>query len=119
MQRSLDNATPIATIANIDSVWIVGDVFARDLGTVRSAESVDVTLPAYPGETLHGMIDNISDAMDPTSRTLKVRVVVPNPRHQLKPEMYATISVARIDGAAIHRAHDRGHSRRRIQLRFR
>src|ERR1700678_3128413 len=95
MQRSLDNATPIATIANLDSVWILGDVFERDLNTVRSAQSVEVTVPAYPGETLHGIISNISDALDPTSRTLKVRVVVPNPHHLLKPEMFATISIAR------------------------
>ncbi len=95
MQRSLDNAIPIATIANLDPVWIVGDVFERDLGTIRSAQSVDVTLPAYPGETLHGRISNISDAVDPSSRTLKVRVVVPNPQHRLKPEMFATLSIAR------------------------
>jgi membrane fusion protein, heavy metal efflux system len=95
MQRSLDNASPIATIANLDSVWILGDVFERDLGTLRSAQSVDVTLPAYPGETLHGRISNISDAIDPTSRTLKVRVIVPNPQHRLKPEMFATLSIAR------------------------
>jgi cobalt-zinc-cadmium efflux system membrane fusion protein len=95
MQRSLDNATPIATIANLDSVWILGDVFERDLGTLRSAQSVDVTLPAYPGETLHGRISNISDAIDPTSRTLKVRVVTPNPQHRLKPEMFANLSIAR------------------------
>ena len=95
MQRSLDNASPIATVANLDSVWILGDVFERDLSTVRSAQSVEVTLPAYPGETLHGTISNISDAMDPTSRTLKVRVVLPNPRHRLKPEMFANLSIAR------------------------
>ena len=95
MQRSLDNASPIATIANLDPVWILGDVFERDLGTVRSAQLVDVTLPAYPGETLHGRISNISDAMDPGSRTLKVRVVVPNPQHRLKPGMFATLSLAR------------------------
>jgi cobalt-zinc-cadmium efflux system membrane fusion protein len=95
MQRSLDNATPIATIANLDSVWILGDVFERDLGAVRSAESVDVTIPAYPGETLHGTISNISDTMDPTTRTVKVRVVVPNRQHRLKPEMFATLSIAR------------------------
>jgi cobalt-zinc-cadmium efflux system membrane fusion protein len=95
MQRSLDNASPIATIANLDSVWILGDVFERDLNTVRSAQSVEVTLPAYPDETLHGVISNISDAMDPTSRTLKVRVIVPNPQHRLKPEMFATLSIAR------------------------
>jgi membrane fusion protein, heavy metal efflux system len=95
MQRSLDNASPIATIANLDPVWILGDVFERDLGTVRSAQSVDVTLPAYPGETLHGRISNVSDAMDPASRTFKVRVVVPNPQHRLKPGMFATVSLAR------------------------
>ncbi len=95
MQRSLDNATPIATIANLDSVWILGDVFERDLGTIRAAQSVDVTLPAYPGETLHGTISNISDTIDPTSRTLKVRVVMANRQHRLKPDMFATLSVAR------------------------
>ncbi len=95
MQRSLDNASPIATIANLDSVWVLGDVFERDLSTIRSAQSVDVNLPAYPGETLHGTVSNISDAMDPASRTLKVRVVLPNRQHRLKPEMFATISVAR------------------------
>src|ERR1700744_5387603 len=79
MQRSLDNASPIATIANLDSVWILGDVFERDLSTVRAAQSVDVPFPAYPGETVRGKISNISDAMDPNSRTLKVRVVLANP----------------------------------------
>jgi cobalt-zinc-cadmium efflux system membrane fusion protein len=95
MQRSLDNASPIATVANLDSVWILGDVFERDLGTIRAAQSVDVTFPAYPGETLRGAISNISDAMDPTSRTLKVRVILPNPKHRLKPEMFANLSIAR------------------------
>jgi membrane fusion protein, heavy metal efflux system len=44
---------------------------------------------------LHGKISNISDAMDPTSRTIKVRVILPNPRHRLKPEMFASLSIAR------------------------
>lgn len=95
LQRSLDNASPIATIANLDSVWILGDVFERDLNTVRAAQSVDVTFPAYPGETVRGKISNISDAMDPTSRTLKVRVVLPNPKHLFKPEMFANLTIAR------------------------
>jgi cobalt-zinc-cadmium efflux system membrane fusion protein len=95
LQRSLDNASPIATVANLDSVWILGDVFERDLGAVRAAQSVEVTLPAYPDETWHGKISNISDAMDPTSRTLKVRVVLPNPKHLFKPEMFANLSIAR------------------------
>src|SRR3984957_5342133 len=95
MQRSLDNASPIATVANLDSVWILGDVFERDLSTVRAAQSVEINLPAYPGETLRGTISNISDVIDPTSRTLKVRVVLPNRQHRLKPEMFANLSIAR------------------------
>jgi cobalt-zinc-cadmium efflux system membrane fusion protein len=94
MQRSLDNASAIATIANLDSIWVVGDVFERDLASVHNAKSVDITFPAYPGETWHGVISNISDAIDPTSRTLKVRVVLPNPGHRLKPQMFATLSIA-------------------------
>ena len=95
MQRSLDNAVAIATIANLDSIWVVGDVFERDLAAVRNAKSVDITFPAYPGETWHGVISNIADAIDPTSRTLRVRVVLPNPGHRLKPEMFATLSIER------------------------
>lgn len=97
MQRSLDNATPIATIANIDSVWIVGDVFERDLASLKVGREVEILVPAYPGKQLTGRIVNISDAIDPNTHTLKLRVVLPNPNHLLKTDMFATI---RIPGAA-------------------
>jgi cobalt-zinc-cadmium efflux system membrane fusion protein len=97
MQRSLDNATPIATIANIDSVWIVGDIFERDLASIKPGREVQVSVPAYAGETLSGRVTNVGDAIDPNTHTLKLRVVLPNPKHTLKAEMFATI---RIPGAA-------------------
>lgn len=97
MQRSLDNATPIATIANIDSVWVVGDIFERDLATLKPGREVQISVPAYPGTTLSGRIANIGDALDPNTHTLKLRVVLPNPKHTLKTDMFATI---RIPGAA-------------------
>jgi len=93
LQRSLDNATAIATIANIDSIWVVGDLFPRDQGSVRAREPASITVNGYPGVTLHGVIDNISDSVDPVSLTLKVRVVLPNPGHRLKPQMYANMAV--------------------------
>lgn len=94
MQRSLDNATSIATIANLDTVWVVGDIFEKDLASVRPGRTVDIVVPAYPDLKLTGRIDNISDALDPTTHTLKVRVVLPNPKHQLKSDMFATIRIA-------------------------
>jgi membrane fusion protein, heavy metal efflux system len=97
MQRSLDNATPIATIANIDTVWIVGDVFERDLNSVKPGREVEIRVPAYPDLDLKGRVANIGDALDPNTHTLKLRVVLPNPKHTLKADMFATI---RVPGAA-------------------
>ncbi|HEY1498366.1 MAG TPA: efflux RND transporter periplasmic adaptor subunit [Acidobacteriaceae bacterium] len=94
LQRSLDNATAIATIANIDSVWAVGDLYPRDQGSIRVGDKTEITVNGYSDLTLHGPIQNISDAVDPVSLTLKVRVVLPNPGHRLKPQMYATMTVA-------------------------
>lgn len=101
LQRSLDNANAIATIADINSIWVVGDLYPRDLGSVKTGQPVDVSVTGYPGMVLHGVISNISDSVDPTSLTLKVRVVLPNPGHKLKPEMYATIAVTDQRGSAI------------------
>lgn len=101
LQRSLDNANAITTIANIDSIWVVGDLYPRDLASVKTGQPADITVTGYPGLTLHGVIDNISDSVDPTSLTLKVRVVLPNPGHKLKPDMYASVAVTNQKGNAI------------------
>jgi cobalt-zinc-cadmium efflux system membrane fusion protein len=93
MQRSLDNATTIATIANINNVWIVGDVFERDLASLKPGREVQIRVPAYPDMQLTGRIANVGDALDPNTHTLKLRVVLPNPKHLLKADMFATIRV--------------------------
>lgn len=93
LQRSLDNATSIATIANINDVWVIADLYPRDVQAVRRGQPVDVRVNGYPDTVYHGTVDNVSDAVDPTTLTLKVRIVLPNPRHKLKPQMYATVAV--------------------------
>lgn len=93
MQRSLDNATAIATIANIDSIWVVGDLYPRDLGDVHVGQPANITVNGYPDQVFHGKVDNISSAVDPTTLTMQVRVVLPNPGHRLKPDMYASMAL--------------------------
>ncbi|HEX3661428.1 MAG TPA: efflux RND transporter periplasmic adaptor subunit [Acidobacteriaceae bacterium] len=93
LQRSLDNATAIATIADINSIWVVGDLYPRDQGEVHAGQAAAITVNGYPGMTLHGTVNNISDAVDPVSLTLKVRVVLPNPQHRLKPDMFANMTL--------------------------
>lgn len=97
LQRSLDNASAngIATIANLDTVWVVGDVFERDLTLLKRAEHVDVTVQAYPGEVFHGVLANVGDVFDPATHTLRARVVLPNPGHRLKPAMFASLQISR------------------------
>ncbi len=101
LQRSLDNANAIATIANIDSIWVVGDLYPNDVGAVRPGQPVQVRVNGYQNEVRTGTVGNISDAVDATTLTLKVRVVLPNPGHKFKPQMFATISVANLKRQAI------------------
>jgi cobalt-zinc-cadmium efflux system membrane fusion protein len=89
--KSLDNADPLMTIADLSKVWIVGDVFEKDIAKVQAGTRVNVTVDAFPGQKWTGRVDSLSGALDPVTRTLKVRVALPNPGEKLKPEMFAAI----------------------------
>lgn len=95
MQRSLETTNGIATIANLDTVWVTGDLYEHDLGSVHLHDPVKITFPAYPGQTFQGTVANIGDALDPQTHAVKIRVVLSNPGHKLKPSMFAQIQVAR------------------------
>src|SRR5581483_12174249 len=91
--KSLESANPLVTIAELNTVWIVGDVYEKDVSKIAVGKPVVVTIQAYPGREWAGHIDSVSGTLDPTTRTLKVRVVLPNARQQLKPEMFGAIHV--------------------------
>lgn len=91
--KSLDNADPLITMADLSTVWIVGDVFEKDIAKVQPGKQVVISVDAYPGKQWTGRIESLSGALDPTSRTLKVRVALANANEKLKPEMFAAIHV--------------------------
>jgi membrane fusion protein, heavy metal efflux system len=91
--KSLESANPLITVADLNTVWIVGDVYEKDVSNVGRGKQVTVTLQAYPGQQWSGRIDSLSGVLDPATRTLKVRVALPNPDQRLKPEMFGTIHV--------------------------
>jgi len=91
--KSLESANPLITVADLNTVWIVGDVYEKDVAKVGRGKQVTVTLQAYLGRQWSGHIDSLSGALDPTTRTLKVRVAVANSDQRLKPEMFGTIHV--------------------------
>ncbi len=88
-----DNNTSLFTISDLKSVWIQANVYESNISLIKQGENVDVTTLAYPGRTFKGKIDRVMNVLDPTSKVMKVRVVLPNADYALKPEMYASIMV--------------------------
>ena len=93
--KSLDNANPLCTIADLWTVWAIGDVYEQDLASVRVGDSADVTVRAYPNDHWRGRIAAISSTFDTATHTLKLRVVLRNAGLRLKPDMFASIRVIR------------------------
>jgi cobalt-zinc-cadmium efflux system membrane fusion protein len=89
-----DNSTSLFTISDLKTVWIQANVYESNISYIHQGENVDVTTLAYPGKVFKGRIDKVMEVLDPTSKVMKVRVVLPNPGYTLKPEMYASITVA-------------------------
>jgi cobalt-zinc-cadmium efflux system membrane fusion protein len=88
------DGTPLMTVANLDTVWVIGDLFERDLQLVGRGQPATVSTGAYPGVRFEGRVDHISESIDTATRTAKVRVSVANPGGRLKPEMYAAVGLA-------------------------
>jgi cobalt-zinc-cadmium efflux system membrane fusion protein len=88
-----DNSTSLFTISDLKNVWIQANVYESNISLIHQGENVDVTTIAYPGKIFKGEIDKVMNVLDPTSKVMKVRVVLPNPNYLLKPEMYASITV--------------------------
>ena len=86
-------AAELYTIGELDRVWVIADVFEMDLARLKKGALVTIKVVAYPDQVFTGVVDWISDLLDPTSRTARVRCEVENPKRQLKPEMYATVTI--------------------------
>ena len=85
-------ATQVFTISNMNTVWVLANVYEHDLGFVHMGDAVEIQTDAYP-TTFHGKISFISPALDATSRTLQVRIVTDNPGGKLKKDLYVTAIV--------------------------
>jgi len=78
------------TISDLSYVWIVCDVYENDIATLGLGQSAEVRLNAFPNRVLKGTVSNIGALLDPTIRTAKVRIEVPNPGMMMRIGMFAT-----------------------------
>ena len=81
-------------VADVGTVWAVGEVYERDMAHVREGAEAEVVPAALPGTALRGRISYIDPRVDPVARTAKVRVEIANPREELRFGMYVTMRVA-------------------------
>lgn len=103
------------TIADLSHVWVICDVYENDLASVKLGEQAQIRLSAYPGKVLTGTIGDIGAILDPSIRTAKVRVQVPNPEGLLRLGMFATATfqsaqqatVVAVPSDAVLHLHDR------------
>jgi membrane fusion protein, heavy metal efflux system len=99
--KSLDAPAPLCTIADISTVWALGEIYEKDYADAKIGEEAQVSLNAYPGEHWSGRVGVVSGAVDPTTHTLHVRVVLPNPKGEIKPAMFGTIRILRSSSQGI------------------
>ena len=102
------------TISDLSSVWMVCDVYENDLPNVKLGEAAEIRLNAYPDKVITGRISNIGAVLDPSIRTAKVRVEVPNPG-VMRLGMFATATFSglkketytEVPASAVLHIHDR------------
>jgi len=91
--------TDLYTVVDLSKVWIVADVFENEAGNVRLGQTARVT-PSYDkSKSFLAKVSYIQPEVDPTTRTLKVRLDADNPATALKPDMYVDVTF-RVDSAA-------------------
>jgi membrane fusion protein, heavy metal efflux system len=82
------------TIGEADRVWVLGDLYELDMARVHPGAPATVTVVAYPDKTFQGSVDWVSGALDPNTRTAKVRFTFDNAERLLRPMMYATVQIS-------------------------
>ena len=86
-------ATDVLSIGQLDTVWVIAEVFEQQSGWIKNGQNVDMTVSAMPGQSWNGKVDYIYPVLDANTRTLRVRVRFDNPDYLLKPNMYAQLQI--------------------------
>lgn len=92
-------STPVFTIADMSTVWMVGNVREADAGHVHRGQAVEVGVLAYPDRTFTARVVYVAPTIDPNTHRLAVRAVIDNADGALKPEMFASFRILTGEGA--------------------
>lgn len=90
---NIETSTPLFTIVDMSNVWVVANVFERDLGRIRLKMPATITTQAYPDLSLTGIVSYLSPQVQPETRTAEIRIEVPNRNSQLRFGMFVDVDV--------------------------
>ena len=97
---NVDPSTPLFTVTDLSTVWVMADLYERDFANVGVGSAATISTAAYPGLSLRGRVAYVDPRVEPETRTAKLRVEVPNARDRLRLGMFVDVSV----GAAAARS---------------
>lgn len=98
--QNVTTSTELFTVIDLSSVWIVGDLYERDLGRVRVGSRAAMTSAALPGEAWQGVVTYIDPQVAPATRTARLRVETANARQRLRLGMFLEMVVDDLSPAA-------------------
>jgi Cu(I)/Ag(I) efflux system membrane fusion protein len=81
------------SIADLSDVWVLADVYEQDIAAVKTGQKASMTLTAFPGQSLDGTVAYVYPTVSEQTRTLKVRLQFSNPSMQIRPGMYADVTI--------------------------
>lgn len=94
-------ATPLFVVSDPSVLWVSIDAHEADVADLRAGARVNLLVPALAGQKFEATIAAVTDQIDPTTRTIKVRATVANPKRLLKSEMLATVRYMRQTGDSV------------------
>jgi cobalt-zinc-cadmium efflux system membrane fusion protein len=92
---AVNPGTQTYTVSSLGTLWMMAAVNEENLAGLQIGMPVTIRVRAYPDATFDGHVTQLGPQLDPTTRMLMVRVLVPNPDYRLRPQMYATAEIAR------------------------
>jgi multidrug efflux pump subunit AcrA (membrane-fusion protein) len=89
----VNSGDELFAVTDTSSLWMIAAANEVDLSQISVGRGAHIEVRAYPGREFSGTVLKLGEKLDPDTRTLQIRILVPNPQGQLKPEMYATASL--------------------------
>ena len=80
-------------VADLSGIWVIADIYEYELPLIKVGNHASITLDYLPGKEFHSQIDYIYPSIAADTRTVKIRLKLDNPDHQLKPQMFANVEL--------------------------